>query len=411
MSLAFIHDWIVGLRGGERCLLAFLKLYPGSKVYSMFYKKNKSHQLIDKSFHRASILNNFPYSDKLYKLLLPLYPLIGILKTDQSSAVISLSHAAAKNINKHNSMHICYCFTPMRYIWDQVTVYLGWKRLLLWPYILLLRIWDKKCAKNVDHFVAISAFVAARIRRFYGRKATVIYPPVAKEWINSTYAKKPVGLNEERKYFLFASALVPYKGAEIALQACKNLKLPICIAGAGPQFNKLKSMAAGDSDIQLLGKVSDAELAYLLLNCRALIFPCKEDFGILPIEAQFAGKPVIALYAGACKETIVGFKSWHTMNFKNWDFKDCSGVFIKNSRNRKMLLQNTESAIKSFLQNEADFDPQICKKSAERYSAGSFFDSWSSLVNNLDSPDLKNLPPRAQFIEQYEMLRISENKC
>ncbi len=404
-ALTLVHDWIVGLRGGERCLIAFLLLYPEAKVFSMFYKKNSSHQIIDNNFEKASVLNRLPFAYRLYKLLLPFYPLIGLKKLDTN--IISLSHAAAKNIKKKNpeALHVCYCFTPMRYIWDQVAVYLGWKRLVAWPLVSVLRFWDKSCAKNVDHYVSISHFVSARIRRFYGRTATVVYPPVAKRWIDPAYATKPASVTSDEKYFLFASALVPYKGADIAIEVCRKLGVRLYVAGSGPELKKLKDQA--DDNIKFLGKVSDSELAYLFLNCRALIFPCKEDFGILPIEAQFAGKPVIALHAGACKETIQGYKPWTSFE----EDKAYSGIFIPNAKNRSKLVENTTLAINSYLQHEASFSPSVCRGSAERFSAESFYDSWKAFLAANRLSDLQEMPSKAQFVDQFEILRIPDNKC
>jgi glycosyltransferase involved in cell wall biosynthesis len=412
-NLAFIHDWIIGLRGGERCLLAFLLLYLDSQesgqkgfkadVFSLFYKKNSSHKIIDDNFKEASVLNKLPNATSWYKALLPFYPLVRWLKLEKYNYIISLSHAAAKNIKKSKNCkaHISYCFTPMRYIWDQVATYLGWKRFFVWPLVLLLRAWDRSCSKEVDHFVAISNFVSARIRKFYGRESHVIYPPVASEWINHANSSRPESVPEGEKAFLFASALVPYKGAELAVAACSNLGLKLWVAGSGPLESKLRSTA--DKNINFIGKVTDQELSYLLLNCRALIFPCKEDFGILPIEAQFAGKAVIALQAGACKETILGLKSDSVID-KDFAY---SGVFIKNSKDPKQLLINTEQAIKQFLAVEQSFDPDFCKKAALRYSAGAFYDSWQQFLQD-QNLDLLSPVTKDSFVRQFEALRSNE---
>ena len=405
-SLALVHDWLFGLRGGERCLQAFLCMYEKADVHALFYKKGKVGELIDTHFRSASIVNSISGIEKFYRLFLPLFPILSSNPLLANYKVrISLSHAASKNIRgtPAGEPHICYCFTPMRYIWDQASRYLGWKSVVALPLIYSLRFWDKRGARGVTDFVSISSFVAARIRKYYGRKSKVIFPPVTTTWLNPEKACRPDLIQIDEKAYLFAGALVPYKGAELAIRACTELDRNLWVAGTGPEIDKLKQIAG--KNIKFLGKVSDSELSYLLNNCRALIFPCKEDFGILPLEAQAAGKAVIALFAGACKQTILGFRPWLKQPEKpELASESHTGVFIRNA-NAKELLNEVIMAIEFFERNEAIFNSENCKNQARKFSPGCFYDSWREFA--IRTPGLSEVPmvDKGEFVLRFDKLR------
>lgn len=407
-QIALVHDWLFGLRGGERCLQAFLCIYSDADIFALFYAAGKTDSIIDKRFRAASYLNRLPKIETFYRWLLPVFPLGKISELAAYPVRISLSHAASKNItgSKLGTRHICYCFTPMRYIWDQADQYLGWKSIFAKPLIQFLRAWDRRGAKEVTDFIAISSFVAARIRKYYGRRAKVIFPPVASLWIRSSKTKCPVSIAETESAYLFAGALVPYKGAALAIAACSALNRDLWVAGDGPDYDKLKKLAG--PKVKFLGKVSDAELAYLLKHCKALVFPCKEDFGILPLEAQAAGKPVIALFAGACKQTILGCKHWLSAN-KNQPLASQSytGVFIRKAT-EELQLKEVIAALHYFEANQEFFLEENCVRQAEKFSSASFYDSWLDFTKSC--PDLCNLPvkSRDEFIEKFEGIRLEE---
>ena len=255
--VALVHDWLTGMRGGERCLEAFLKLYPDADVLTLLHKPGSCSPMIEERVTQTSFLQRIPGISKYYRLFLPLYPMaIKSLDTRGYDFVISLSHAAAKNVKIHSdTVHVSYCFTPMRYAWDQVQSYFGKITPLLWPILMALRKWDKRRSTSVDHFVSISRFVSARIRCFYGRASTVIYPPVDTDWIPTTSAESP------GEAFLYAGALVPYKRPDLAVRACTELGLPLWVAGTGSEEERLRKIAG--PSVKFLGRVSDEELASL----------------------------------------------------------------------------------------------------------------------------------------------------
>ena len=299
---AIIHDWLTGMRGGERCLETFLKIYSEADVYTLIHIKGSVSDLIESRVKGTSFLNKLPGIHKYYRYCLPMFPLaVADLskKLVEYDHVICLSHAAVKNIKvPANAKHTVYCFTPMRYIWDKADEYFGAFTKILQPLLALLRRWDKNIVNPQTKFIAISNFVAARIRKYYKVRATVIYPPVNTDWIT------PRNEDEPGEAFLLAGALVPYKNPEMAVKVFKKLRLPLWIVGSGPLEEKIKLLITGCENIKFLGRVDDTELAKRYKNCRALIFPGIEDFGMMPVECLAAGRPVIAYDRGGLREII-----------------------------------------------------------------------------------------------------------
>lgn len=374
MRVALVHDWLTGMRGGERCLQAFLHIYPQADIFTLLHVPGSTSALIDSRVKQTSYLQNLPAARKIYRMCLPLYP-NAIRQFDFSGydLVISLSHAAAKNIQVPKGVpHISYCFTPMRYVWDQAAFYFGALTPVLWPLIRSLRAWDKQRSEGVTQFVAISDFVAARIRCFYGRHSEVIYPPVDTSWI------EPVAPGRPGEAFLYAGALVPYKRVDRLVRAFNALGERLWIVGHGPEEKRLRKMAG--PTIEFYGHVPDRELSAFYRRCRALLFPGIEDFGLIPLECMAAGRPVIALHDGALRETLRGLKPWTTNEVEP---AQASGVFIENKQGdgEKAQLDSLLASVYYFIRHEQQFQVDSCVRQAQAFSPQRFFNSWDAFMS------------------------------
>lgn len=359
MRVAIVHDWLTGLRGGEKCLSAFLKLYPEADIFTLIHIPGTTTEEIDKRVKGVSFLSWIPKVKSIYRYLLPLYPLaIKLLsfRLKEYDLVISLSHAAAKNISVPSSTtHICYCFTPMRYIWDQAEAYFGRKKFLFSPILKLLQWWDVRGSSRVSKFIAISQFVRKRIRDYYGREALVIHPPVRIEEI----PLRDCIVNDSSPY-LCAGALVPYKKIDIAVEAFNDLGLPLVVVGKGPELDNLRALAS--DNIKFLGYVSDAELFEEFSKAKALIFPGVEDFGLTPVEFMASGGPVIAFGQGGVTESVV-------------EQGRATGIFY-NEANKEGL----KAAVLHFEKVRSQFSPEVCRLHAERFSERMFEESWKDQI-------------------------------
>jgi len=384
MKIALVHDWLTGMRGGERVLEAFLALYPDADVLALVHVPGSVTAEIESRVRQVSWLSRLPGIKRYYRTLLPFFPSAArSLDLSGYDLVISLSHAAAKNVivkNKTglpNARHVCYCFTPMRYIWDQVESYLGKARFFFWPFISALRRWDVRGAKRVDNFVAISKFVAARIKLFYGQQATVVYPPAQVHRIMS--ASSPVVFPAHRP-FIYAGALVPYKRADLVVAAFNQLGLPLVIVGCGSEEKKLRRMAL--DNVRFISSISDRDMVGMLRTCRALVFPGVEDFGLIPVEAMACGRPVIANSRGGVGESVVGarigepvVRSKHT------------GVFIpRDANDGTSEVENLVAAVRFFVQNEESFSSATCKERAQMFDERSFERSWRDFCVSIGIP-------------------------
>lgn len=382
MRVAIVHDWLTGMRGGERCLEAFLRLYPNADVFTMVHIPGTTTEAIDRRVVKTSFLNLIPGIRKLYKLCLPLYPIAaGLFNFAGYDLVISLSHAAAKNVRVPQGVpHICYCFTPMRYIWDQASSYLGGiGYLAAFPLIALLRRWDSWGAKRVDHFVAISGFVSARIRAFYKRSSAIIPPPVrmADEISQALTSRERAYFDANPgRFFLCAGALVPYKRIDVAVEAFSVLKERLVVVGAGPDINKLRASAG--KNVEFLGRVSDAFLWECYKRCRALVFPGTEDFGIIPVECLAAGSPVIGIDAGGLRESIVGFRPWQDSELVP---SRHTGVFVPKEGSGSV--EALTRAVKLFVQLEGGFKSETLQARARVFSYSEFFRAWGSFMDQV----------------------------
>jgi glycosyltransferase involved in cell wall biosynthesis len=299
--VALVHDWLTGMRGGERCLEVFCELFPEAPVYTLLHVPGSVSPLIERRRIVTSFVQRLPAAATRYRQYLPLFPAaVRGFDLRGYDLVISLSHCAAKAVRRGpGALHVCYCFSPMRYLWDLYDDYFGVRapRAVRWtmpPVAAALRAWDRR-TDGVDAFVAISHHIADRIRRVYGRPADVIHPPV------ETVRFRPASPGD---YYLVVSALVPYKRVDLAVAAANRLRRRLLVVGTGPEAAAL-ARAAGPT-VSLLGWRPDAEVADLYARCRAVLFPAVEDYGIVPLEAAAAGRPTIALAQGGALETMVG---------------------------------------------------------------------------------------------------------
>ena len=282
--------------GAERVIQSLHALYPNAPIYTSFVEYDNLPPEFRKMDIRVSYMQNLPAFIKKYNdKLLPLYMLaFQDFDLSEFDVVISSSYVAAKSIlTTSSTCHICYCHTPMRFAWDMYAGYMreDGKKIVKAGVRLLLqyfRLWDVQTSNNVDYFIANSELVRRRIRKHYRRDATVIYPPAETQRFQPS--------ETPADYFLAVSRLVPYKRIDLAVAACNQLKLPLVVVGSGREEKRLRDMAG--PTVQILGWQSDAEVARRLSEARGLIFPGEEDFGILPVEAQAAGTPVIAYGAG-----------------------------------------------------------------------------------------------------------------
>ncbi len=305
MRIAIVHDWLTGMRGGERCLEVLCELFPDATLFTLVHLSGSVSPAIERMRIRTSFLQRLGPLRKRFRALLPLFPLaVERFNLSGYDLVISSSHCVAKGaLAPPAARHVAYTYTPMRYVWDQAAAYAdgaGWgplRRAAAAPVASYLRLWDAASSLRVDEFVAISRHVARRIRRCYGRDAAVIHPPVDADRFRPGEG--------EGGHYLVVSALVPYKRVDLAVAACTRMGRPLKVVGAGPEVARLRRLAG--PTVEFLGPRADEEVAALYAGCRALLFPGLEDFGIVPLEAQAAGRPVIAYGEGGACETVVPF--------------------------------------------------------------------------------------------------------
>lgn len=306
LPVSLCHDWLTGMRGGEKVLELIGAGFPSATLYCLLHKPGSVSAAIEKRSVRTSPLQHIPGIYKHYRYFLPAFPLaIRALGTADQEILISTSHCAAKALRKKKGgKHLCYCFTPMRYAWTFHEEYFGRssvKRALLSPVLRALQRWDGANSKQVDRFVGISRHVQARIENFYKREADVVYPPVDTDF----YTPDPAAARED--FDLVVSALVPYKRVDLAVTAYTQSGRKLVVVGTGTEFEKLKASAG--ANVTFLGWQPDEKIRDLYRTCRFLVFPGEEDFGIVPVEAMACGAPVIAFARGGVTETVQAGRS------------------------------------------------------------------------------------------------------
>lgn len=361
MKVAIVHDWLNGMRGGEKVLEVLCELFPEAPIYTLFCDRQKLSPALQARTIVPTVLQKFPFVKKVYRHYLPFYTW-AVDRVDLSGydAVVSISHCIAKGFRRRKgSVHICYCNTPMRYVWGFSDQYFGkgLKRALIDQVLRRLKQWDLKSSANVDYYIANSHNIAARIKRCYGRDAdSVIYPPVDTDYF------VPAGTPPEG-FFLIVTALTPYKKVDLAVEACNRLGLPLKIIGAGPEEKRLRAIAG--PCIEFLGWQSGEALREHYRKCRAFIFPAEEDFGIVPLEAQACGRPVIAFGKGGSLETVVP----HLMGYvppPAAGGKKPTGIFFS-----QQTVDSLVEAIHVFNKVAGDFHPAAAREHALKFSRGS----------------------------------------
>jgi glycosyltransferase involved in cell wall biosynthesis len=302
-KVAIVHEWFTAMRGGEKCVEALCELYPDAVLFALLHNRGSVSPALERQQIRTSFVQRLPFAATRYRHYLPLFPAaVSTFDTSEFDLIISSSHCVAKGVRTPpGALHICYCYTPMRYIWDLYDDYFSPERaglltrlgmrLALQP----LRRWDVASASRPRYFIAISEHIRQRIRSIYGKPSDVIYPPVDTDRFRLS--------TQDEGFFLVAGALVPYKRVDLAVQAFSRSGDRLIVAGNGPELDRLRKLAA--SNVTFTGWVSDEELRSLYERCTALVFPGEEDFGIVPVEVMACGKPVLAYARGGACETVL----------------------------------------------------------------------------------------------------------
>ncbi len=304
MRVALVHDWLTGMRGGEKVLLSLCRLFPDAPLFALLHVRGSVSPEIESREVRTSFVQRLPAVARRYRHYLPLFP-AAVASFDLSGfeLVISSSHCVAKGVRVPAGVrHVCYCHTPMRYVWDRYDDYFGAGR-VSWPARTVLpsvaaglRAWDVATSPGVDAFAANSAYVAARIQRYYGRSAEVIPPPVDTDFFTP-------GDGAPGAYDLVVSAMAPYKRLELVLEAYRGTGRSLVVVGSGPEEARLQRGAPAEA--RFVGRVDDAALRDLYRGCRVVIMPGVEDFGIVPVEAMACGRPAIVYGEGGGPESVI----------------------------------------------------------------------------------------------------------
>ena len=302
MKIALVHDYLIQYGGAERVLECIMEIWPYAPIYTLIYDKEKTHGIFKRKRIYTSFLQNFPYSRKNHRIFPPLMPpAIEQFDFSQYDIVLSDSSSYAKGIiTPPETLHICYCHTPMRYAWDDCQKYIdefGFPQIVkkIIPFLMnYIRVWDRMSADRVDEYIANSRFVAGRIKKYYKKDSVVINPPVDIE--------KFCIDDKKEDYFLMVGRLMTYKRFDIVIEAFNKLNWPLKIIGRGPDEKRLRKIAG--PSIEFTGRLSDDELAKTYARAKAFIFPQEEDFGIVAIEALASGKPIIAFRGGDIVEHV-----------------------------------------------------------------------------------------------------------
>lgn len=354
MRIALVHDWLNQIGGAEDVLETLVEMFPGAPIYTSMYWREGMPPAYRTWDVRTTWMDRLPGIYRHHQPYLPLYPLaFARLGLSGYDVVLSNKSGFCHGVQTGGAVHVCYCLAPTRYVWD----FEGYAardalppalKTALRPIIGLLRRWDYQAAQRVDHFVAISRAVQARIRRYYDRDSVIIHPPV------DTTRFQPAPTHDD--YYLIVSRLVPYRRIDLAVRAFNGLGLPLVIAGDGQDRQRLEALAR--PNVTFLGRVSDQDLPSLFARCRAYILPGIEDFGIAPLQAQAAGRPVIAYGTGGALDTVVEGET---------------GVFFHEPAPEALA-----AAVRAFDPNVVH--PRACRANAERFAVEVFKETLSQFI-------------------------------
>jgi glycosyltransferase involved in cell wall biosynthesis len=350
LKIALIHDHLAQDGGAEKVLKVFAEMFPEAPIFTLLYEQKNADKYYKGRQISTSIIQRLPGGVKHYQWYMPFMPMaVEFFDLSSYDIVLSDTSSFAKGvITSTHTLHICYCHTPTRYIWSDTHQYIQELRYnkffkkIISLVLNYIRIWDRVAADRVDVFVANSKFIVKRIKKYYKRDSTLIYPPVETE----KFSISP----EVGDYYLIGGRLVPYKRIDIVIEAINKLGLKLKIYGDGVDMERLKKIAGSNPNIEFLGRVSEEEKADLYRKCLAFIHPQEEDFGITVVEAMASGRPVIALRSGGAEETIE---------------EGVSGIFF-NEQTTDSLIE----AIKIFQQTK--FDPETIKKYSQKFSVDRF---------------------------------------
>lgn len=364
-KIAIVHEWFVDHSGSEKVLEQILNVFPEAELFSVveFLPEDLRYFIHHKTV-KTTFIQKLPFAKKKYRNYLPLMPLaIEQLDVSAYDVVISNSHAVSKGVITHSSqLHICYCHSPMRYAWDLTHQYLresglhkGLKGLIAKLFLHYLRQWDLSTSHRIDHFIANSHYIAARIHKVYRRKAEVIYPPVNIE---------AFGLcTQKEDYFLTASRFVPYKKVDLIVEAFAQMpNEKLIVIGDGPDHKKVREKAFNASNIIFLGFQDQTTLISHMQRAKAFVFAADEDFGIIPVEAQACGTPVIAFGKGGSLETVK---------------KEITGLFFE-----QQSVSSIQEAVERFAKYTPQFDPVLIRAHAEKFSVDRFQAEIKQFINS-----------------------------
>jgi glycosyltransferase involved in cell wall biosynthesis len=366
VKLALVHDWLTGMRGGEKALEVLCERFPGASLHTLVHVRGSVSPAIERLRPRTSFVQGLPMVSRFYRHYLPLFPTaVEQFDFDDCDLIVSVSHCCVKSIVRPGrARHLCYCLTPVRYAWDQFDAYFGPERMgavgsrLMRPALARLARWDRDTAGRADRYVAISHYVAGRIRRYYNREAIVVYPPVDTDFFDPG----PGDAIIPDRAALIVSALVPYKRIDIAIEACRQARVPLTIAGDGPERARLQRLAG--PDVTFAGRLPDEAIRELYRRSAVTLLPGEEDFGIVPLEAQACGRPVVALRRGGSCETVVDGET---------------GTLVPDA--------SAEAFAEAIAQTiDTRFDRGAIRTHAERFSRGRFGDQMEALIRELSSP-------------------------
>jgi glycosyltransferase involved in cell wall biosynthesis len=383
MRVAIVHHWFISLGGGERVVEAIASMFPEADIFTLFLEKEKLPPALQKHKITTSFLDRIPGGRRAHRYFLPFFPLaVEMLDLSGYDLVISSDSGPVKGvITDSTATHICYCYSPMRYLWDGHSAYLhAMPRLTQLMFSVAshyVRNWDYSAAQRVDNFIADSHYVAGRIRKYYRRDSAVIHPPID--------TSKGFLADQHDDYYLAVGRLVPYKRTDLLIDACAKLGRRLVIVGGGPEKKQLMERAT--KNVEFLGQVDETQLRSLYAQCRALLFAADEDFGMVPLEAQSYGRPVIAFGKGGSLETVQG--TYTPMPAKTREDSAFTGVFFQ-----EQTADSLANAILSFESCEEMFSPQRIQSHARSFDTSIFIHRMRSYINSAmsKSSNRQNLP-------------------